>query len=169
MALLLRRWRPPVSAPMMDSARMPHSFLLDQYVNPLRGLASSRWETILIYESISEASGQTGHRGVRLDLRQPTSEQQWDVILLQANGILKNRNQVRTSTQEPWTLHSSRQGARTTRDPTIRYYFNIKVTMRYYYKTAICSVLQYSSSKFLNFFFKFGKGCAFAQLTLNTI
>lgn len=108
MALLLRRWRPPVSAPMMDSARMAHSFLLERYVNPPRGSASSRWETILIYESISEASGQTGRRGVRLDLRQPTSEQQWDMwFCCKLTG--RGGDQVRTSTREPLRLHSSRQ------------------------------------------------------------
>lgn len=76
MALLLRVWQLPVSVQMMDSARMPHSFLLDQYVNPLWSSASWSWETILIYESISEASGQTGDWGVCLDLYHPTSKQQ---------------------------------------------------------------------------------------------
>lgn len=59
-ALLLQRWQLPVSAPMMDSAPMPHSFLLDRYVNPLWNAASSSWATKLIYESISWASGQMG-------------------------------------------------------------------------------------------------------------
>lgn len=59
-ALLLQRWQLPVSAAMMDSAPMPHSFLLDRYVNPLWSAASSSWETKLIYESISWASGQMG-------------------------------------------------------------------------------------------------------------
>lgn len=149
MALLLRRWRPPVSAPMMDSARMPHSFLLDQYVNPLRGSASSRRETILIYESISEASGQTGRRGVRLDLRHRTSERQWDMWFrrkLMEFRKKKKRNQVRTSARETLEFQTGGQNHQ-------RYYFNIKVTVRYYYKSAICSVLQYTMY-FFNYFFR---------------
>lgn len=59
-ALSLRRCQLPVSAPMMDSAPMPHSFLLDRYVNPLWSAASLSWATKLIYESISGASGQMG-------------------------------------------------------------------------------------------------------------
>lgn len=58
--LSLKHWQLPVSALMMDSAPMPHSFLLDQYVNPLWSMASSGRATKLIYESISGASGQMG-------------------------------------------------------------------------------------------------------------
>lgn len=66
-SLLLRL----MSEQMMDSALhslMPHSFLLDQYVNSLQISVSAcwGWKTILIYESISEACGQTGSWGVCL-------------------------------------------------------------------------------------------------------
>lgn len=145
MALLLRLWRPPVSAPMMDSARMPHSFLLDQYVNPLRGSASSRWETILIHESISEAAGQIGCRGVRFDLRQPTSERQWDMWFCCKPTEFKKkkkRNQVRTSTRETSEFRIGGQNHQRPNDKILLLY--IQVTVRYYSKTAICSVLQYT-------------------------
>lgn len=70
MLLLLHVWQLPVSAQMMDSAQMPHSFLLNQYKNPLWSSASWSCETMLIYESISGASGQS--RWVCLNLYLPT-------------------------------------------------------------------------------------------------
>lgn len=59
-ALLLQQWQLPLSAAMMDSAPMPHSFLLDRYVNPRPSKAPSSRATKLIYESISWASVQMG-------------------------------------------------------------------------------------------------------------
>lgn len=147
-ALSLRRWQLPVSAPMMDSAPMPHSldsapmphsFLLDRYVNPLWSAASSSWATKLIYESISGASGQMG----------PFQSPSWfvssqirttviHVILLQAMERIKKRhkkeNEIKLNTEAIKTFLSLCVNI---------VYLKLKILLSQQHKIVTCWVLQY--------------------------